>query len=317
MNALVTGVAGFIGSTLAERLLQSGANVVGIDCFTDYYPRPLKERNLGGLRAQPNFTFIESRLQDANLPALLADRTHVFHLAAQAGVRKSWGRDFSIYTVNNIEATQVLLEACVNRPIERVVYASSSSVYGDNVSMPMREDALPQPVSPYGVTKLAAEQLCYLYHVNHGVPTVALRYFTVYGPRQRPDMGFNRFLRAAIHRQPISLYGDGEQTRDFTFVEDAVAATIAAATRGIPGRVYNIGGGSRVSINDVLDMIGRVTGHPPIVSNDSAQKGDMRHTYADTSLARADLRFTPTVDLERGLAAEYGWLKDTLDTLDR
>lgn len=314
MNALITGVAGFIGSTLAERLVHSGVDVVGIDCFTDYYPRPLKESNLAALRHMPNFRFIESRLQDADLPALLADRSHVFHLAAQAGVRKSWGRDFNIYTVNNIEATQVLLEACVGRAIERLVYASSSSVYGDNVSMPMREDALPQPVSPYGVSKLAAEQLCYLYHVNYGVPTVALRYFTVYGPRQRPDMGFNRFLRATIAGQPISLYGDGEQTRDFTFVEDAVAATIAGATLGVPGRVYNIGGGSRVSINGVLDIIGRVAGRQPIVSRDSAQKGDMRHTYADTSLARADLGFSPTIDLERGLAAEYGWLKHTLDT---
>ena len=144
---LVTGVAGFIGSTLAERLIASGANVAGIDCFTDYYPRELKERNLSALRPHPRFRFIESTIQDADLPAILADTTHVFHLAAQAGVRKSWGRDFAIYTVNNIDATQVLLEACVGRPIERLVYASSSSVYGDNVEMPMREDALPQPVS--------------------------------------------------------------------------------------------------------------------------------------------------------------------------
>ena len=312
MNALVTGTAGFIGSTLAERLLRSGANVVGIDCFTDYYPRPLKERNLSGLVSQPRFKFIESRLQDADLRTLLADRTHVFHLAAQAGVRKSWGSDFGVYTVNNIDATQKLLEACVGLPLERLVYASSSSVYGDNVSMPMREDALPQPVSPYGVSKLAAEQLCYLYHVNYRVPTVSLRYFTVYGPRQRPDMGFNRFLKATMRGEPITLYGDGEQTRDFTFVDDAAAATMAAGTRGVPGRVYNIGGGSRVSINQVLEMIARVTGRTPVIHHDPAQKGDMRHTYADTDLARADLGFAPTVGLEQGLAAEYQWLKETL-----
>jgi UDP-glucose 4-epimerase len=162
MKALVTGAAGFIGSTLAERLLGSGADVVGIDCFTDYYPRPVKERNLTAVIKHPKFRFVESTLQGADLPRLLADRTHVFHLAAQAGVRKSWGKDFNIYTVNNIEATQVLLEACVGHPLERLVYASSSSVYGDNVAMPMREDALPQPVSPYGVSKLAGEQLCYL-----------------------------------------------------------------------------------------------------------------------------------------------------------
>src|SRR5207244_381220 len=196
------------------------------------------------------------------------------------------GRDFAIYTENNIEATQVLLEACAPRSLERFVYASSSSVYGDHVPMPMREDALPQPVSPYGVSKLAAEQLCYLYHANYGLPSVALRYFTVYGPRQRPDMGFHRFLRAAIRQEPITVYGDGEQTRDFTFVADAVSATVAAGTRGVPGRVYNIGGGSRVSINEVFEMIGRVTGSQPRLNLDPAQKGDMRHTFADTSRAR-------------------------------
>jgi nucleoside-diphosphate-sugar epimerase len=315
MNALVTGAAGFIGSTLSERLLKSGADVIGLDCFTDYYPRPMKERNLAGLLAHPKFRFVESRIQDADLAALLADRTHVFHLAAQAGVRKSWGRDFSIYTVNNIEGTQVLLEACVKRPIERLVYASSSSVYGDNVSLPMREDALPQPVSPYGVSKLAAEQLCYLYTVNHGVPTVALRYFTVYGPRQRPDMGFHKFFRAVLKGDSITLYGDGEQTRDFTFVDDIVTATVAAATKGVPGRVYNIGGGSRVSMNEVIAMIGRVSGITPKVIVDPAQKGDMRHTYADTTLAQTDLGFTPSVTLEQGLAAECRWMKDTLDRL--
>ena len=313
MNALVTGAAGFIGSTLAERLLADGADVVGLDCFTDYYPRPMKERNLSGIAGHPRFRFVESSIRDADLPALLKDRTHVFHLAAQAGVRKSWGRDFAVYTVNNVEATQMLLEAaCGVATIERIVYASSSSIYGDRVAMPMREDARPQPVSPYGVTKLAAEQLCYLYHVNYGVPAVSLRYFTVYGPRQRPDMGFHRFLRAVHRGEAITLYGDGEQTRDFTFVHDAVAATVTAGVRGVPGRVYNIGGGSRVSINQVLEMIGRVSGHEPRIQADPAQKGDMRHTYADTSLACADLGFDPRVGLEEGLAAEYHWLMGVL-----
>jgi len=313
MKALVTGVAGFIGSTLAERLVRSGADVVGVDCFTDYYPRAIKERNLAGPLAHPRFRFVESPLQDADLPALLKDRTHVFHLAAQAGVRKSWGRDFAIYTVNNIEATQTLLEAaCGMTTLERFVYSSSSSVYGDHTPMPMREDALPQPVSPYGVSKLAAEQLCYLYYSNYGLPTVSLRYFTVYGPRQRPDMGFHKFLRATILGEPITVFGDGDQTRDFTFVSDAVAANVAAAKRGVPGRVYNIGGGSRVSVNDVLEMIGRIAGRKPLVNVDPVQKGDMRHTYADTSLARADLGYQPTVGLEEGLAAEYRWLTGIL-----
>jgi nucleoside-diphosphate-sugar epimerase len=312
VNALVTGVAGFIGSTLAERLLSEGVDVVGIDSFTDYYPRAIKERNLSEARKQSRFRFVESRVQDADLGALLADCTHVFHVAAQAGVRKSWGRSFDAYTVNNIEATQVLLEACRDRPIQRFVYSSSSSVYGDRVAMPMREDALPQPVSPYGVTKLAAEQLCHLYFANFGVPAVSLRYFTVYGPRQRPDMGFHRFLTATLRGQPITVYGDGEQTRDFTFIGDAVEANVAGAARGVPGRVYNIGGGSRVSVNHVLDMIARVTGRNPVIVSEPDQKGEMRHTYAETWLARMDLGFMPTVGLEEGLAAEYRWLSDTL-----
>ena len=312
MKALVTGTAGFIGSTLAERLLADGADVVGIDSFTDYYPRAIKERNLEVLGRHSAFQFVESSIAAADLGRLLSGRTHVFHLAAQAGVRKSWGRDFAAYTTNNIEATQLLLEALVGSEIERVVYASSSSVYGDAAAIPMREDALPQPVSPYGVTKLSGEQLCHLYFANHGIPAVSLRYFTVYGPRQRPDMGFNRFLTAALLNRPITVFGDGEQTRDFTFVTDAVAATVAAATRGTPGRVYNIGGGSRVSVNEVLEMIGRVTGKHLHLVVDPVQKGDMRHTYADTSLARAELGYRPLVGLEQGLAAEFRWLSEVL-----
>jgi UDP-glucose 4-epimerase len=308
MKALVTGVAGFIGSHLAASLLDKGATVVGLDCFTDYYPRPIKEKNLQENALREGFRFVENSIADADLPALLDGVTHVFHLAAQAGVRKSWGRDFRTYTVNNIEATQILLEACTGRAIERFVYASSSSAYGNAVAIPMREDALPQPLSPYGVTKLAAEHLCMLYHANNGVPTCAMRYFTVYGPRQRPDMAFHRFIKAALRDEPISLYGDGGQTRDFTFVADAVAATIAAGERGVPGRAYNIGGGSRVSMTDVLRILEGVAGHPLRINRESAQKGDMRDTYADTTRARQDLGFAPTVALEEGIQAEYRWL---------
>ncbi|MDQ3347723.1 MAG: NAD-dependent epimerase/dehydratase family protein [Acidobacteriota bacterium] len=308
MKALVTGAAGFIGSHLTGALLDRGAQVLGMDCFTDYYPRPVKEANLDQNRRREGFRFVEARIQEADLPSLLDGVTHVFHLAAQAGVRKSWGRDFNTYTENNVEASQQLLEACVGRPLHRFVYASSSSLYGDNVAIPMREDALPQPVSPYGVTKLAAEQLCYLYQVNHGVPATSLRYFTVYGPRQRPDMAFHRFIRAALAGEPITLYGDGEQTRDFTFVTDAVAGTMAAGDRGVPGRAYNLGGGSRVTVNHVLEIIGRVTGRPLTIRREPAQKGDMRDTYADTSLARADLGFAPQVSLQEGIEAEYRWL---------
>jgi UDP-glucose 4-epimerase len=310
MKAIVTGAAGFIGSQLSERLIADGAEVVGIDCFTDYYARSLKESNLTRLRESPAFRFIEARIQDAPLPSLLDGATHVFHLAAQAGVRKSWGRDFGVYTINNIEATQVLLEACKDRPLERLVYASSSSVYGDEAALPMVETSRPQPVSPYGVSKLAAEQLCYLYFVNYGVPAVSLRYFTVYGPRQRPDMAFNRFFKAVLADQSISLYGDGDQTRDFTFVADAVEATATAGTRGVPGHVYNIGGGSRVSMNEVITMIGQITGRVVTIVREPTQKGDMRDTYADTSLARAELAFSPKVPLPRGLEAEYRWLTE-------
>jgi nucleoside-diphosphate-sugar epimerase len=308
MNALITGAAGFIGSHLAAQLLARGATVTGLDAFTDYYPRPMKEANLAVNAGTPGFHFVEGNLQQTDLDALLDDKTHVFHLAAQAGVRKSWGSDFQVYTANNIDATQRLLEACVGRPIEKLVYASSSSVYGDDAAIPMRETQVPQPVSPYGVTKLAAEQLCHLYAVNHGVPATSLRYFTVYGPRQRPDMAFRRFLTAAAAGAPISVFGDGLQTRDFTFVKDAVAATIAAGERGVPGRAYNIGGGSRVSLNDVLALIETIVGRPLNVQRGPAQKGDMRDTYADTSLARADLGFVPSVSLADGLAAEYEWL---------
>lgn len=312
MNALVTGAAGFIGSHLTAALLDRGARVTGLDCFTDYYPRAIKESNLAVNRDTPGFRFVETSIADADLNGLLDGVTHVFHLAAQAGVRKSWGRDFQIYTVNNVDATQILLEACVGRPIEKLVYASSSSVYGDAVDIPMTERALPQPVSPYGVTKLAAEQLCHLYTVNHGVPTASMRYFTVYGPRQRPDMGFHRFIRAALTGQPITLYGDGEQTRDFTYVADAVAATIAAGDQGRPGAVYNIGGGSRVSINEVLRLVGDATGVDLDIRREPAQKGDMRDTFADTSRARADLGFAPTTALADGIRAEAEWLRALL-----
>ena len=309
MNALVTGGAGFIGSHLSERLLAEGATVTAVDCFTDYYAREIKERNLTDLQGQPRYRFVETDLNASDVGSLLDGITHVFHLAAQAGVRKSWGRDFQTYTSLNIDATQRLLEACVGRSIERVVYASSSSVYGDDVAMPMREDAMVQPVSPYGVTKLAAEHLCHLYHVNHAVPTVSLRYFTVYGPRQRPDMGFHRFFSAVLENRPVLQFGDGLQTRDFTFIADIVTATATAAVRGVPGGVYNIGGGSRVSLRDVFEMVARVSDRPLKVEQQPVQKGDMRDTYADTSRARADLGFQPSVDLETGLRAMFTWME--------
>jgi UDP-glucose 4-epimerase len=309
VKALVTGVAGFIGSQLAERLLAGGFQVVGIDCFTDYYPRQLKEANLSRLRQHAAFDLVEARLQDAALAPLLEGADHVYHLAAQAGVRASWGREFSHYTEHNVLATQRLLEAAVVARTPRLVYASSSSVYGDASQLPLREDARCQPVSPYGVTKLAAEHLVGLYHRNHGLHGTSLRFFTVYGPRQRPDMAFHRFLAAARDGAAITVYGDGRQTRDFTYVDDIVAALCAAALSGRPGCVYNVGGGERVALNEVLALIGDITGRTLQLERQETQKGDMRDTFADTSAAARDLGFRSTVPLAEGLAREWQWIR--------
>ena len=312
MRALVTGAAGFIGSTLVDQLLQKGYEVVGLDCFIDYYPRSLKERNLANARRDPRFRFVEASVVDVRLAPLLEGVDVVFHQAAQAGVRASWGDDFRIYSDNNVFATQRLLEACKAGAVKKVVYASSSSIYGDTDDLPMREASRPQPVSPYGVTKLAAEHLTWLYWKNYGLATVALRYFTVYGPRQRPDMAFHRFIKAVLTDEPIRLYGDGDQTRDFTYVDDIVDVNLAAAGSAGGGRVYNVGGGSRTSVNEVIAIIGALVGREPRVEHLTPQKGDVRHTAADTSLARAELGYSPRVSLREGLAREVAWIREEL-----
>ncbi len=309
MKCLVTGAAGFIGSHISEALIGQGHEVVGIDCFTDYYARDIKESNLSTLRDSPRFTMVEADLLEYDLERLLEGVEAVFHEAAQAGVRASWGQSFRIYTENNIRATQRLLETARTLPLKRFVYASSSSIYGDAVELPVRETALPQPVSPYGVSKLAAEHLCHLYRVNYGVPTVALRYFTVYGPRQRPDMGFHKFIRALLSGEEIVIYGDGNQTRDFTFVSDAVAANLACAEADVAGQVFNIGGGSRVSVNYVLDVLQRLSGLEARLHYIENQKGDVRDTHGDTTRARDALGFRPSVTIEEGLRAELEWLQ--------
>lgn len=309
MTALVTGVAGFIGSTLAESLVANGETVIGVDCFLDYYPREQKERNLRSLSSSPRFELIESPLQALDLTSLLGRCRRVFHLAAQAGVRASWGAEFSIYTDNNILATQLLLEAASRSDIDAFAFASSSSVYGDRAALPMTEDVPLHPVSPYGVSKLAAEKLCELYSVSHGVPTVSLRYFTVYGPRQRPDMAFNRLLTCALTGRAFRLFGDGGQTRDFTYVADAVAATREAAERGRRGAAYNIGGGSRVSMLEVIEAVQKVTGRELRIEREPRQKGDMRDTYADTTAARRDFGYEPATRLVEGLEKEWDWIR--------
>ncbi|HYC57340.1 MAG TPA: NAD-dependent epimerase/dehydratase family protein [Candidatus Binatia bacterium] len=307
MRALVTGAAGFIGSTLSEALLAAGHEVVGLDCFLDYYPRAIKERNIAAARASDRYTFVEDDLVTADLDSLVEGADYVFHQAAQAGVRSSWGEDFRIYSDNNIFGTQRLLEACRDKPLRKLVYASSSSVYGDTTDLPMRETGMPRPVSPYGVSKLAAEHLVWLYHTSYGLPTVSLRYFTVYGPRQRPDMAFNRFIDAVDKQRPIVLYGDGEQSRDFTFVDDIVRANIAAAEGKIAGAVLNIGGGSRTTVNEVIATIGRILGKTPQVDRREVQRGDVRHTAADMSAAQRAIGFAPQVPLAEGLTRQAAW----------
>ena len=240
---IVTGAAGFIGSHLAEKLLRKGEEVIAIDEFNDYYDPFFKNKNIACLKAYDNFELIEADIQFIDWNSLLKDVDVVYHQAAQAGVRASWGQGFRFYTERNISATQVLLEAAKDaKNLKRLVYASTSSVYGDAETLPTSELICPKPVSPYGITKLAAERLCGLYHKNFGVPFVALRYFTVYGPRQRPDMAFHKFFKAVIEDEAIPVYGDGLQTRDFTFVSDAVAANLAAASvDGAVGEIFNIG----------------------------------------------------------------------------
>jgi nucleoside-diphosphate-sugar epimerase len=304
---LLTGVAGFLGSHLAERLLAAGHRVRGVDCLRDYYSPALKRFNLEGLVGQPSFENLELDLATAELSPLLDGCDGVFHLAAQAGVRSSWGQEFHCYTRDNVLATQRLFEACRGRCLERVVYASSSSVYGDAQTLPTGEDAELRPISPYGVSKLAVENLARVYHDSFGVPAVGLRYFTVYGPRQRPDMAFHRFLRRALQEQAIPVYGPGQQTRDFTYVDDAVEATIAAMVRGVQGRVYNIGGGEPTTLARTLEILEEKLGRPIRREHLEAQTGDVEHTSARTALARQDLGYDPQIGMQEGLGRMVAW----------
>jgi UDP-glucuronate 4-epimerase len=314
-RCLVTGAAGFIGSHLSERLLAEGCEVIGVDCLTDYYDVALKLSNLAHLTPHPRFKLVQDDLGAADLDRLLEGVGAVFHQAGQPGVRASWGASFEPYVRHNILATQALLEAARRKTaLRRFVFASSSSVYGDAGELPARETTLPRPVSPYGVTKLAAEHLCLVY-AKLGVPAVSLRYFTVYGPRQRPDMAFNRFIHALIEGREISVHGDGEQTRDFTYVADIVDANVAAATaphEAVCGGVYNLGGGSRVTVNEMIALLERVTGRPGRVAHQPAPPGEARDTFADTSAARRDLGFSPQHSLEEGLRAEAAWISGEL-----
>jgi nucleoside-diphosphate-sugar epimerase len=313
-HVVVTGVAGFIGSHLAEALIERGHEVVGIDCFTPAYPPAEKRRNLAQLQPHPAFRLVEGDLVTLALDAWLEGASVVFHQAAQPGVRASWGRDFATYVHHNILGTQCLLEACGRTGVPRLVAASSSSVYGDAPVYPTTEESITRPVSPYGVTKLASEHLCLAY-ARPGVAALSvatLRYFTVYGPRQRPDMAFRRFFEAAHADRPITVFGDGEQTRDFTHVADAVRANLLAMSAPIHAEAINVGGGRRVTLNEVLELLARCTGRRLRIERAPAQLGDARHTGADGTRAEALLGYQPQVSLEEGLADQASWVASTL-----
>lgn len=300
---VVTGCAGFIGSHLAEALLARGDTILGVDCFADYYPRETKEANLARLGGRPGFTFVEADLAAAPLAPLVTGADGVFHLAAQPGVRASWGETFAAYVRDNVIASQRLFEAAAARSL-RVVWASSSSIYGDAETYPIAEDSPPRPISPYGVTKLTCEGLASAYGTCLGLDTVTLRYFTVYGPRQRPDMAFSRIVAALASGKMFEVYGTGEQTRDVTYVGDAVAATMAAMDRAPSGATYNVGGGSETSLREVIDLCERLTGRRLRRRYRSGMRGDVRRTAADISRAREALGWEPQTSLASGLAAQ-------------
>jgi nucleoside-diphosphate-sugar epimerase len=309
VRALVTGVAGFVGSHLAERLVGDGwSSVVGIDAFTPYYDRSSKEANVAALSGSPSFSLVEADLRTAPLAALVDGVDVVFHQAAQPGVRGSWAGGFADYVAHNVLATQRLLEASVAAGVGRVVYASSSSVYGNALRFPASEDDLPRPLSPYGVTKLAAEHLCALYGANHGLSTVSLRYFTVYGPRQRPDMAMHRLIEAASGGPPFPQYGDGSQVRDFTFVDDVVAGNVLAASADVePGTVCNLAGGSSTSMASVVSLVESLVGRAPAVSPSGPGPGDVERTGGSTERARSLLGWSAAVGLEEGLRRQVEW----------
>jgi predicted glycosyltransferase/nucleoside-diphosphate-sugar epimerase len=306
MRCLITGAAGFIGSHVAERLVELGHDVIGVDSFISYYDPASKRRNIAALSERPNFRMVELDLSEANLAPLVDGADWVFHLAGQPGVRGSWGNRFAEYLQHNVQVTQRLLEALRVRPPLRLIYASSSSVYGD-APVPMREDMRPLPVSPYGVTKLAGEHLARVYWQSYGVPAVSLRFFTAYGPRQRPDMAFHRFVRAIADGKPVQLYGDGHQTRDFTYVADVVEACLRAATCDCAGEVINVGGGASVTVSEVLERLGGLIGQPVHVEYMARPHGDAPHTSASTDRAVSLLDWRPAVPLAEGLRRQVEW----------
>ncbi len=309
MRVVVTGVAGFIGSHLAQTLLAAGHAVVGVDCFTPYYPRAIKERNLSPLRVHPAFVFHELDLSSDPLAASLDGADVVFHLAAYPGLNKSW-TDPDLYTRHNLTATHRLLDAVKGKKLKKFVYASTSSVYGKYAS---GDESLPlKPSSPYGVTKLAGEQLARCYLDEFGVPSVVLRYFSVYGPRQRPDMGYHLFIHKVLTGEPIPLTGDGLQVRGNTFVTDCVEATVRAGFDALPGEVFNLGGGELTTVIDVIRRIECLAGKTAVIERRPDRVGDQLATGADVSKLRRHLGWVPATGLDAGLAAQIDWQRGLL-----
>lgn len=313
MKYLVTGCAGFIGSHIVERLLEGGHEVTGIDTFSSYYAESVKRGNISQAQRSRNFQLIEQDInQLSNLKELVTDVDFIIHEAAQPGVRSSWGPTFSEYVEKNIMATQRLLEACRDAAVKKVVLASSSSVYGSAATKPLTENDPTNPESPYGVTKLAMEKLALAYHMNFATPVVLLRYFTVYGPRQRPDMAMHKFIKSILTSKKITVYGDGTQKRDFTYVADACTATIKAAEKAGPGSILNIGGGMSVMLKDVIKIIEEVAGASFQIEYDSVQKGDVRNTISDISKAKNMIDYNPSFNLRKGIEQQYLWMKNTM-----
>jgi UDP-glucose 4-epimerase len=316
-TALITGVAGFIGSSLAEKLLKDNFKVIGIDSFTNYYSTRIKEKNIENCLKHPNFSLIHQDLDTLDLSVSIEKAEYFFHLSAQPGVRASWGKEFTTYVKNNISVTQKILESLKNSTrLKKFVFASSSSVYGNQSSIMNEDTSLTRPASPYGVTKLAAENLVNLYFKNYGVPTISLRYFSVYGPRQRPDMAFTRFFHSIIKDNKLIIFGNGEQTRDFTYVDDIVDATINAATSNYVGEILNFGGGSVFSLIQIIEFMKEITEKELEIDFKTEQKGDVKHTSADISKSEKLINYKSNTDIKYGLTQQYEYIKTNLNLYD-